>query len=123
MSIRIENDLPIEYYEAIGYRPFGKIAIRVDIVERVASMAWKLSQLGAFSPPTDLMNLIGGSAEDATEVLKRLGYRQQTNRDKIQFRRHRRSSGNSKRPSRYRKIKMNPDSPFAKLATLKAIIE
>ena len=123
VSVRIEKDIPAAFYEAIGYRPLGNLAVRVDIVERLATKAWKLSQKGNFSPTIELMNLIGGGQEDIIEALKRLGYRQQNDHSHVLIRR------NKPRPKHIRglpaqnKVKVNPHSPFAKLAVLKNVIQ
>ena len=41
MSVRMEQTVPTAFYEAIGYRPLGNLAVRVDIIERVAAGAWE----------------------------------------------------------------------------------
>ena len=118
MSVRMERTVPDAFYEAIGYRPLGKLAVRVDIVERVAAGAWELSRPGAFPPPVDLMNLIGCGIEDMTEVLKRLGYRHHVKDDALKFRRQKPEAGRTGAQQNRSKQKANPDSPFAKLGEL-----
>ncbi|MDG2205836.1 MAG: helicase-related protein [Alphaproteobacteria bacterium] len=118
MSVRMERTVPDAFYEAIGYRPLGKLAVRVDIVERVAAGAWELSRPGAFPPPVDLMNLIGCGIEDMTEVLKRLGYRHHFKDDALKFRRQKPEAGRTGAQQKRSKQKANPNSPFAKLGEL-----
>ena len=111
--------MPSAFYESIGYRPLGKVAIRVDIVERLASKAWHLSQTGPFPVSTDLMNLVGGSFDDVTKALNRLGYREHGADNQILFSRHKPLAGLTGKHTGLKKSRVNPDSPFAKLASLR----
>jgi hypothetical protein len=119
MSMRMEKGVPLSFYEAIGYRPLDTIAVRVDIVERVAAGAWKISQKGPFHPPNDLMNLIGCGTKDMTQILKRLGYREVWAKDKILFQRRKPKARRTRLSPKHDKVTANPNSPFAKLAKLK----
>ena len=118
MSVPMERSVPAAFYEAIGYRPLGNLAVRVDIVERVAAGAWKLSRPGAFPTPVNLMNLIGCGMEDITEVLKHLGYRHHVEHDVSIFRRRKPEAGRTSARQKRAKQRANPNSPFAKLAEL-----
>ena len=117
-SVAMADDLPMGFFEAIGYRPMGALAVRVDIVERVASKAWTMSAGGPFAPSPELMNLIGVGAEELAEILKRLGYRREGSGDAIKFRRQRPSAGRTGRAPRRRPAKVDPHSPFAKLGDM-----
>ncbi len=118
MSVRMERAVPATFYEAIGYRPLGKLAVRVDIVERVAAGAWELSRPGAFPPPVDLMNLVGCGIEEMTEVLKRLGYRHYFKNEELKFQRQKPEAGRTGLQQNLPKRRANPHSPFAKLGEL-----
>ena len=118
MSILIEKGASAAFFEAIGYRPLGKLAVRVDIVERVAARAWELSRTGAFTVPPDLMNLVGCGIEDMTAILGRLGYRRQGKDAALKFRRQKPGAGRTGAPPRRKKRAVNPDSPFAKLGEM-----
>ena len=117
--MRMEKDVPLSFYEAIGYRPLDTIAVRVDIVERVAAGAWKISQKGPFHPPKELMNLIGCGINDMTQILKRLGYREVRAEDKILFQRRKPKAKRTRLDPKHTTVTANPNSPFAKLAKLK----
>ena len=119
MSMRMEKGVPLSFYEAIGYRPLDTIAVRVDIVERVAAGAWKLSQKGPFHPPKDLMNLSGCSLIDITQILKRLGYREVRAEGKILFQRRNPKATRTRLDPKHTTVTANPNSPFAQLAKLK----
>ena len=74
MSVAIDDSRPKAYLEAIGYRPLGPLALRIDILERVAAKLWELGQKGPFAIPAEVLNLVGCSAEDMDGVLRALGY-------------------------------------------------
>lgn len=87
-----------EFLEAVGYRTIGPIAIRVEILERVAAEAWSLSEKGPFAEPAALMNLLGCGAEDLAKVLARLGYQRETRDGEVRYRPRRREAGRTGRP-------------------------
>ena len=117
VSVPAEPGVADDYYEAVGYRRLGRLAVRVDIVERVAARAWELGQKGGFEMPAELMNLIGCGADDLAEILGRLGYRRAVKGDTVTFHRKRPKAGRAgARPGRPRRP--DPDSPFAKLGGL-----
>jgi len=120
MSVPLEDGVQPGFYEAIGYRPLGALAVRVDIIERVASRAWELSRAGAFAAPAELMNVIGCNLAEVTEILKRLGYRCIGNGDDIRFRRQKPGAGRTGPRPVSKARKADPDSPFAKLGQLMA---
>ncbi|MBM09358.1 MAG: disulfide oxidoreductase [Magnetovibrio sp.] len=139
-SIRIEESSPPEFLEAIGYRPLGLLAVRVEILERTAAEAWALNEKGQFKEPAQLMNLIGCNADELAEVLKHLGYHRETKGSRKIYRLKRRQTGQTEPKNSYMKSKQtkklksknlgkhyskqrtssnyNPDSPFAKLRNL-----
>ena len=142
VSIRIEKKSQLEFLEAIGYRPLGPLAIRVEILERIASEAWSLSAKGEFEEPTQLMNLIGCHADELAVVLKRLGYHRESRGNTTIYKPKQRKAGRTGMPpkqfkpvkiqntehkrknTRRTRKKLNlsphydPDSPFAKLRSL-----
>ena len=141
-SIRIEKKSRFDFFEAIGYRPLGPLAIRVEILERVASEAWSLGVKGTFEEPAQLMNLIGCHADELAEVLKHLGYHREASSDTIIYRPKKRQAGRTgippshSKPIKFRNAghkrenrrqhrknqsptpQYDPDSPFAKLHSL-----
>jgi len=100
------------FLEAIGYRLVGALAVRVEILERVASDAWDLSAKGPFEEPAQLMNLVGCGAEDLGRVLHALGYQRETKDEKVSYRPKRRQAGRTGAPAAAaagRKSRRGPD--------------
>ncbi|MCZ6607437.1 MAG: helicase-related protein [Alphaproteobacteria bacterium] len=75
VSVPLDKGVPHRFYEAVGYRPLGPRALRVDIVERLAERAWKLSRAGPFAAGPELLSLAGCASEEMSGVLAALGYR------------------------------------------------
>ena len=124
VSIRAGATVLRGYYEAIGYRQLGVLAVRVDIVERLAARLWSLSQAGSFAAGADVLNLLGCSAADISSVLAALGYepvRTSVGEGAVAVRyvriqRKSRKKTADQRAGRPRPVRrVNPDSPFAKL--------
>jgi len=115
VSIEIAEGAPAAFYSACGFRPCGRLAVRVDMLERVAAMAWNLSETGAFSATCELMSLASVNSEDLGDVLGTLGYRRIANGEP----RFARARPQGKRQRR------TPDpgqSPFAKLVDLLDVV-
>ena len=141
-SVRLEKDARRDFIEAIGYRPLGALGVRVEILERIALVAWKLSERGPFEEPAQLMNLIGCHANELADVLKRLGYQRETKNERVIYRSKKRQAGRTGKPPVFSGRQKNrgnkpgiknykgyatkgksepqfdPDSPFAKLREL-----
>ena len=125
VSLTVEAGAPLGFYRAIGFLPFGGLAVRVDMVERLANRAWSLSDAGAFAVAPDLMSLAGCGADDMAAILKGLGYRPVKDADgHLRFRRAAKGKakpGGAREGMRTRKAKpASDDSPFAKLRRLTA---
>ena len=120
-SVIFDEALPPAFYAAVGYRIFGRRALRVDVVERLAARAHMLARLGPFAPGPALRRLTGCTADELAEVLGGLGYRLQppdadgVARFSAPVRRRRKRAGGA--PARPRAS--DPASPFAKLAELR----
>ena len=78
VSVEAGRNVPNAFYEAIGYRRMGQMALRIDIIDRLAGMAWTLSRKGAFEANPDLLSLAGCTHDQLTGILKALGYRART---------------------------------------------
>lgn len=131
VSIVPDKALPHAFYEAIGYRVIGQLAVRLDMLERVAEKAWELNGKSAFPMSPDLLALAGCGADEMAIILKQLGYRRSEVEGVARFkwrppkspRSHPVKSG---KPVKTRKKKTparpayDPDSPFAVLGALKA---
>ena len=120
VSIAAEPDAPLAFYWAIGYMPTGRLAIRVDMLERLAEQAWTLLPKGPFAPNAALMSILGCGAEDIGEILCALGFRKVMVGDEERFAGPRkgrnaapRKSTNPTRPAHL------SQSPFAKLRELR----
>ena len=90
-SILMDGDSAPAFYLTTGYRPCGRRAVRIDMLERLADMIrerafWKQKTPeavrpegsiagGGFSVIPDMMSLVGCSGEDFAEILKSLGFR------------------------------------------------
>mgnify|MGYP002725526039 CR=1 FL=1 len=134
-------DYPAGYLDAIGYRPAGRLALRLDILERIAAYAWKLVTKGPFLVDTHLLSLAGCSPDDMNDILKEIGFRKIKDAEEgalygINRKRKRKprpkqvkpdqpkdkknKKAKPKRPPKRRKeVKVDPDSPFAVLKELK----
>jgi ATP-dependent RNA helicase SUPV3L1/SUV3 len=61
-------------YEACGYQPAGRLAVRVDVLHRIAVNLARLAQSGPFALPREVEVLLGRPPEDAAELVGALGY-------------------------------------------------
>ncbi len=129
VSLPVAGDAPGGFYQAMGYVPFGALAVRADIAERIASKAWALGRKGAFElageAGADLMSLAGCGVGDMAAILKGLGYR--VRKDKGGVTRFRLASQPKPKPKqsaagkpKSKRVSTNKDSPFAKLGGLMA---
>ena len=136
VSVAADRRLPAEYWEQLGYRRFGRLALRVDMVERIAAKAWALAreQKGGFAVDGDLLSLAGCGTDDMAAVLKGLGFK---GREVEGIRRYRaagpayansparaptaaksKAKGKSKPAAERKAPPLDPHSPFAKLRHL-----
>ena len=74
-SVPVAEGEPAASYEAMGYRVLGPVAIRVDMLERLAARAWSLSRAGPFRAGPELKTLAGCGPGGIKGVLFALGYR------------------------------------------------
>ncbi len=112
-SVSLDEGLPDAYYAAAGFRPLGRLAVRIDVVERLSGLAWSRSRDGAFEAGPDFVSLAGCSNAEMEDVMKALGYRKvRTDDGRVLFapKRKRHKPKPAQAP--------HPDSPFAALAAL-----
>ncbi len=131
VSMPLNSALPDSFYAAIGYRAFrdgngGGRAVRVDMVEKLAAGARKLSRQGAFLATATLTALAGCGARDLVPVLEGLGFAAEPDQMGVTFRRRPRrgrNAGNGARKAAGRRTRRHSsaDSPFAKLRELEFI--
>ncbi|MDP6773993.1 MAG: helicase-related protein [Rhodospirillales bacterium] len=123
VSLPTEDGMPREFYEAAGYRVLGPLALRVDMVERLAARAWALSRGGPFAAGPELLSLAGCGSGEMAEVLAALGYRgtgpddAMTPGNAVTYVRAPRRKARAER-SGAAAARHKADSPFAKLRDL-----
>ncbi|MCC7016997.1 MAG: disulfide oxidoreductase [Rhodospirillales bacterium] len=116
---RDENPASADFLEALGFRVLGSIAVRADILERIAARAWTLAKHGPFVPPSDLLNLAGCGPDDLAVVLAALGFERIGQGEASAYRpRRRRKEKDRIGPSRARRAGRGGDSPFAVLGDM-----
>ncbi|MCP4382447.1 MAG: helicase, partial [Hyphomicrobiales bacterium] len=90
-SFRANPQIADDLYRIVGYRPCGNMAIRVDILERLADLirpliAWRVTadapeppegavSGNGFTVTVAMTSLLGCSGDDFASVLRSLGYR------------------------------------------------
>ncbi|MFN3959973.1 MAG: helicase-related protein [Parvularculaceae bacterium] len=82
VSFPIKEDVPHAYLYALGYRPSGDRAVRIDMLERLAQMirSARMSDAGkdGFEATAQMMSLVGCSGDEFESILRSLGYRKHT---------------------------------------------
>jgi ATP-dependent RNA helicase SUPV3L1/SUV3 len=73
-TVALDPAQPLAAYEACGYQPVARMAVRVDILHRIAVNLARLSERGPFALPPELPTLLGQDREAAAGVLGALGY-------------------------------------------------
>jgi ATP-dependent RNA helicase SUPV3L1/SUV3 len=73
-SVPIDPALPGAFYLACGYQPAGRRAVRVDRLDRAASVAARLSRTGPFVAPRELPSILGCPETEVPSVLSSIGY-------------------------------------------------
>jgi ATP-dependent RNA helicase SUPV3L1/SUV3 len=73
-SVPLDRALPAAFYLACGYQPAGGRAVRVDRLDRAASVAARLSRTGPFAAPRELPSILGCPETEVASVLRGIGY-------------------------------------------------
>jgi ATP-dependent RNA helicase SUPV3L1/SUV3 len=123
--------VPDAFYEACGYMAIGRLAVRIDVLERTAGDIAERAKDGPFATPVELASRIGGRAEDVEALLRSLSFKQVQAEDGSQhWRRRRRSEPHRPRPAAgttagapksalvARSLRGRDESPFAVLKQL-----
>ncbi len=115
VSVAAAADVADGFYEAVGFRRLGTVAVRVDMLERFALRLRQLAREGGgrFTLPPEALSPLGLGAADAPALLAALGYRPDGGGGDMVFRPVRRP-----RPQRRRRRPGDDDSPFAGLRDL-----
>ncbi|MEM6912396.1 MAG: hypothetical protein AAF511_00315, partial [Pseudomonadota bacterium] len=80
-SVPNNDKVPHAFWYAVGYRPTGSRAVRIDMLERLAQEIRKARDEGGkegFETNQRMMSLVGVSGETFDEILSNLGYKKQT---------------------------------------------
>lgn len=75
VSLEPEPGRATGYYEAAGYAICGTRAVRIDILERLATATTKLARQGTFTANPELLSLVGVSRGEFPAVMRWLGFR------------------------------------------------
>jgi ATP-dependent RNA helicase SUPV3L1/SUV3 len=73
-SVPLDPALPDAFYLACGYQPAGRRAVRIDRLDRAASVVGRLSRTGVFAPPRELPSILGCPDTEVPAVLSGIGY-------------------------------------------------
>ena len=129
VCVAVERGVPAEFYDAVGFRRVGRLAVRADRLDTLAKSARKLARQGPFVLTDTLASVVGCSTEDLAGVLKWLGYRPSAPDDTpnggVCFEARRPAPREGKKSGQRRRRKRGADdgaadldSPFAKLRHL-----
>jgi ATP-dependent RNA helicase SUPV3L1/SUV3 len=75
VSVEVDRELALGYYEAAGYTVFGTRAIRVDMIERLSAAMSSRARQGPVAVTAELQALVGCSKEAFETVLLGIGFR------------------------------------------------
>jgi ATP-dependent RNA helicase SUPV3L1/SUV3 len=117
VSLDVPPGAPHGFFEAMGFVAFGALAVRCDMVERLAAKAWTLAQKGAFEAVPELLSLAGCGVDEMADILAGLGYKGRPGKDGTL--RFHRTKKQTQKPKNKPKPAVAKDSPFAKLQNLK----
>jgi ATP-dependent RNA helicase SUPV3L1/SUV3 len=82
VSFPVSQDVQHAYIYALGYRPSGERAVRIDMLERLAQQIRTARNSPdakeGFAATSQMMSLVGCSGEEFESILRSLGYRKQT---------------------------------------------
>lgn len=88
VSIEMSESLPHAYYYAMGYRPSGARAVRIDMLERLAGLIRTARNEGnpreGFEATSQMMSLVGCSGEEFEAILRSLGFRKNVVKRKVE---------------------------------------
>ena len=107
----------------LGYRCFGRRALRLDRVSKLARTAWARSRQGPFLATPELVQIAGCDGAALEEILAGLGFRAVREESGTVFRAKpkrgkRGGAGKGGRHKRRQEAPVDPDSPFAGLKNL-----
>jgi ATP-dependent RNA helicase SUPV3L1/SUV3 len=137
MSMKIDPSAPEGFYEVLGYRRAGKLAVRLDMMERIAGLAFDMTVEGPSPITPDLLSLAGTSVEVMGEILRSLGYQVTPGEEQTTFEKRKRqprpkpeqkkrpakakgaAKANPQKQQKPREKKEKPYDPLSPFAVLK----
>jgi len=90
MSMKIDPSAPAGFYEVLGYRKAGTLAVRLDMMERIAGLAFDMTVEGPSPITPELLSLAGTSVEVMGEILRSLNYQVTPGEAQITFEKRKR---------------------------------
>jgi ATP-dependent RNA helicase SUPV3L1/SUV3 len=73
-SVPVDRDHSPVAYEACGYQVVGRLAVRVDVLHRIATNLSRLADRGAFPLPPEIASWLGRDSDEAAALLIALGF-------------------------------------------------
>ncbi len=119
MSFPSESGMPASFYHAIGYKPISGLCLRLDMMERIADLAWERTRKGAVAIDGDFVSLAGCTHEAMAKILKNLGYYIEKSGEDLKVRRKKAHIKKKAKPRKKPIVRVNEDSPFAELKNWK----
>ncbi|MDA5192548.1 helicase-related protein [Govanella unica] len=74
ITVPTDKSVPGIFYEILGFRPIGGLAVRLDMLERLGQAAREVAEKGPFVSDSKLMSLVGVSGDDFLKIMSYLGY-------------------------------------------------
>ncbi len=130
VSFSCQISIPDKYWKSIGYICINKFAFRVDVFEKIFYLARKKIKNGPFLESSELMNPIGCNSDQLKNILFFCGYDciHLNDEKKLYFYKDKKKASLNKRAKNktiikktkniVKKIKPDPNSPFAVLEKL-----
>jgi len=75
VMVPVEADRPVDWYPAVGFAPFGSVALRLDVLEKISASLRRASRGGPFAPPDEIMSWAGLKRTQLPGLITDLGWR------------------------------------------------
>ena len=75
VTLPADPEMPDGYYPLSGYSKVGKLAIRIDMLERLLNMLREMDSRQGFEATADMLSITGLSLEGFAELMSGLGYK------------------------------------------------
>lgn len=136
LSVALDAGVPHAYYAALGYRPLGRIAVRIDRLDRLTLELRRRGRSGPIPADGPLSAMIGCPKQELAPVLVALGLRAIEGEGGTRFiltapgkgrgKGHGRTQPSGAKPSEAKPSEAKPseertDSPFAVLKELRLV--